>query len=86
MECGDRIYNLERLLNLKAGLTKNDDSLPPRILNEPIPTGPKKGKVSRLPEMLPAYYKTRGWDENGVPTEKKLKALGWIRSNSSNRL
>ncbi|MDY0095821.1 MAG: aldehyde ferredoxin oxidoreductase family protein [Candidatus Vecturithrix sp.] len=76
MECGDRIYNLERLLNLKAGLTKNDDSLPPRILNEPIPTGPKKGKVSRLPEMLPAYYKTRGWDENGVPTEKKLKALG----------
>ena len=76
MECGDRIYNLERLLNLKAGLSKEDDSLPPRILNEPIPAGPKKGAVSRLPEMLPAYYKTRGWDENGVPTDKKLKALG----------
>ena len=76
MECGDRIYNLERLLNLKAGLTKDDDSLPPRILNEQIPAGPKKGAVSRLPEMLPAYYNTRGWDENGVPTEEKLKALG----------
>ena len=76
IEIGERISNLERLFNLKAGLTKDDDNLPPRLLNDPIPAGPMKGKVSRLPEMLPAYYKTRGWDENGVPTQKKLKALG----------
>ncbi|MBD3309291.1 aldehyde ferredoxin oxidoreductase [candidate division KSB3 bacterium] len=76
MECGDRIYNLERLFNLKAGLTKDDDTLPPRMLKEPIPSGPRKGEVNRLSEMLPAYYKTRGWDENGVPTPEKLDALG----------
>jgi aldehyde:ferredoxin oxidoreductase len=76
MACGDRIYNLERLFNLKAGLSAVDDTLPPRLLNDPIPAGPMKGKVARLAEMLPAYYKTRGWDENGVPTAKKLKELG----------
>lgn len=76
MECGDRIYNLERLFNLKAGLSKADDTLPPRLLNDPIPAGPMKGKVSRLGEMLPGYYAVRGWDENGVPTKKKLKELG----------
>ena len=75
MVCGERIYNLERLFNLKAGLSKDDDTLPPRILNEAIPVGPQKGAVSRLPEMLPAYYATRGWDENGVPTEEKLQEL-----------
>jgi aldehyde:ferredoxin oxidoreductase len=76
MVCGDRIYNLERLFNLKAGLSKADDTLPPRLLNDPIPAGPMKGKVSRLGEMLPGYYAVRGWDENGVPSKKKLKELG----------
>ena len=42
--------------NLKAGLTAADDTLPPRILNEPIPKGPSKGAVNRLGEMLPEYY------------------------------
>ncbi|GAK51739.1 aldehyde ferredoxin oxidoreductase [Candidatus Moduliflexus flocculans] len=76
MACGDRIYNLERLFNLKAGLSGADDTLPPRLLNDPIPSGPMKGKVARLPEMLPGYYKVRDWDETGVPTKKKLQDLG----------
>lgn len=76
LECGDRIYNLERLFNLKAGLSDADDNLPPRLLNDPIPDGPMKGKVSRLTEMMPGYYAKRGWDEHGVPTQKKLKELG----------
>jgi aldehyde:ferredoxin oxidoreductase len=76
LECGDRIYNLERLFNMKAGLSKDDDTLPPRLLKEPIPEGPMKGKVSRLSEMLPGYYQKRGWDKNGIPTAEKLKALG----------
>jgi len=76
LECGERIYNLERLFNLKAGLTMADDTLPPRLLNDPVPFGPTRGNVSRLPEMLPAYYETRGWDANGVPTQEKLKSLG----------
>ena len=76
MKCGDRIYNLERQWNLAAGLTAKDDALPPRLLQEPIKTGASKGMLSRLPEMLPVYYRLRGWDENGVPTPEKLQQLG----------
>jgi len=76
MKCGDRIWNLERQWNLSAGLTAKDDALPPRLLKEPIKTGASKGMLSRLPEMLPAYYELRGWDENGVPTQAKLGELG----------
>ena len=62
--------------NLNAGLTANDDTLPSRLLKEPIKTGASKGKLSRLPEMLPEYYELRGWDKNGVPTPSKLGELG----------
>ncbi len=76
LKCGDRIWNLERLFNLKAGLTAKDDMLPPRLLKEPIKTGASKGKVNLLPQMLPEYYRLRGWDENGVPASEKLQELG----------
>lgn len=76
VEVGERIYNLERMYNMNVGFTKADDTLPSRMLDEPIPAGPQKGKVSRLSEMLPLYYEARGWDENGVPTDSKLEALG----------
>ncbi len=73
---GERIWNLERIFNLKAGFTKEDDTLPPRMLEEPLPEGEGKGQVCRLGEMLPEYYQFRGWDENGVPTPEKLSQLG----------
>jgi aldehyde:ferredoxin oxidoreductase len=75
LQAGERIWNLERLFNLKAGLAAKDDTLPKRILEEPLPDGPAKGQVVRLSEMLPEYYQLRGWDENGVPTKEKLKGL-----------
>ncbi|WOF16430.1 aldehyde ferredoxin oxidoreductase family protein [Methanoplanus sp. FWC-SCC4] len=78
MKIGERIYNLERLFIMKNGYTKADDTLPPRLLNDPIPAGPAKGMVSHLPEMLPLYYEGRGWDENGVPTNEKLEELGLL--------
>ncbi|MCX5904077.1 MAG: aldehyde ferredoxin oxidoreductase family protein, partial [Proteobacteria bacterium] len=53
---GERIWNMERLFNLKAGITKADDTLPPRFLKEPMPEGPAKGLVSNLDKMLPLYY------------------------------
>ena len=73
---GERIWNLERLFNLKAGFTKEDDTLPLRMLEEPISEGPAKGQVHELNIMLPEYYRLRGWDENGVPTAEKLEELG----------
>jgi aldehyde:ferredoxin oxidoreductase len=75
MKCGDRIYNLERQFNLAAGLSEKDDALPSRLLHEPVKTGPSKGMLSRVPEMLPVYYQLRGWDEHGVPTSAKLGEL-----------
>jgi aldehyde:ferredoxin oxidoreductase len=76
MRCGDRIWNLERVWNLRAGLSAEDDALPPRLVKSPLKTGASKGAVSRLPEMLPVYYERRGWDANGVPTQAHLRELG----------
>ncbi|MBW1931294.1 MAG: aldehyde ferredoxin oxidoreductase family protein [Deltaproteobacteria bacterium] len=73
---GERIYNLERLFLLKAGFTKDDDTLPPRMLKEPMPEGPAQGQVVELDVMLPEYYQLRGWSSEGIPTEEKLKELG----------
>jgi len=75
MKIGERIWNQERLWNLKQGYTTADDTLPERLLKEPIKTGPAKGNVNRLGEMLPEYYQLRGWDEKGVPAKAKLKEL-----------
>jgi len=75
-ETGERIWNLERQFNLLAGFTIEDDSLPTRILTEPAPSGSAKGLVCRLDEMLPEYYKLRGWDIKGVPLVETLARLG----------
>jgi aldehyde:ferredoxin oxidoreductase len=75
MKAGDRIWNLERLFNLKAGLSGADDCLPERITHTPIKTGPSKGEINHLDVMLPEYYQLRGWDGNGVPTAQKLEEL-----------
>ena len=76
LEAGDRIYNLERVFNLKAGIDPSQDKLPKRMLEEPLPDGPAKGEVSKLPQMLPDYYEVRGWSSGGIPTEGKLQSLG----------
>jgi aldehyde:ferredoxin oxidoreductase len=68
---GERIWNLERLFNMRAGITGKDDSLPPRILNEPR----VKNRVVPLDKLLVEYYQWRCWDRDGVPTTEKLKEL-----------
>ncbi|PIV21049.1 MAG: aldehyde ferredoxin oxidoreductase [Deltaproteobacteria bacterium CG_4_8_14_3_um_filter_45_9] len=73
---GERIINLERLFLVRAGFSRKDDQLPPRILQEPLPDGPAKGMVCHLDEMLIRYYQLRGWNQNGIPTEAKLRELG----------
>jgi len=76
LKAGERIWNLERLFNPGAGLSSKDDTLPPRLLNEPLPGGPTKGMTVPLDKMLPEYYRLRGWDAHGKPTRKKLATLG----------
>lgn len=76
LQCGERVWNNERLHNLRVGYTSADDTLPNRFLKDPIPDGPSKGNVHRLEELLPEYYSVRGWDVEGVPTEAHLQQLG----------
>jgi aldehyde:ferredoxin oxidoreductase len=65
-------------------MTGKEDTLPKRILEEPIPSGPAKGQVNRLGEMLPEYYQLRGWDAEGRISLEKLKELGLVRRRFSN--
>lgn len=73
---GERIWNAERLFNLAAGFDRSHDTLPARILHEPVPAGPAAGQVVDLPPMLDEYYISRGWDYEGRPTVAKLTRLG----------
>ncbi|MCK4300436.1 MAG: aldehyde ferredoxin oxidoreductase, partial [Planctomycetes bacterium] len=78
LKSGERIYNLERQLAVRDGIGRGDDTLPPRVLNETLPSGPAKGIKLRkedLDSMLDEYYNLRGWDAEGKPTEAKLKEL-----------
>lgn len=73
---GDRIWNMERLFNLAAGVDPSQDTLPSRLLKDPIVSGPSEGNVTRLSEVLPEYYELRGWDATGIPTDAKKAELG----------
>jgi aldehyde:ferredoxin oxidoreductase len=78
---GERIVNLERLFIAREGITRRDDTLPKRFLEEPLPegSGPSTGSVLELEPMLDEYYRARGWDaETGLPTKEKLEELGLI--------
>jgi len=75
LETGERIWNLERQFNLKAGFTAKDDTLPKRLMKDAAKTGPAEGKTAGLKKMLPEYYELRGWTKDGVPTNETLSRL-----------
>jgi aldehyde:ferredoxin oxidoreductase len=80
--CGERIYNMVRNYNAKAGMDRSHDTLPPRLMKDPLPEGPAKGMVideETLEMMKDAYYEFRGWDKaTGNPGSEKLKELGLV--------
>lgn len=76
LEAAERIFTAERKFLVMAGFTRKDDSLPPRMIEEPMPSGPSKGMVAHLDEMLEEYYRVRGWDENGRPLPGLYRRLG----------
>jgi len=71
---GERGYNLERLFNMREGFGRESDTLARRFTSEPSVPG-RKNTVVPLAEMLPKYYRLRGWNKDGVPTAKTLKRL-----------
>ncbi|MBT3350192.1 MAG: aldehyde ferredoxin oxidoreductase, partial [Nitrospinaceae bacterium] len=76
---GERICNLERAFQVREGADRSGDTLPHRVMHEPIPDGPHKGMYcppEELEAMKDEYYILRGWDENGIPTRETLGRLG----------
>lgn len=77
---GERVYNLMRLFCVREGVTREDDTLPQRLMTEPLPDGPAEGMVidhETLETLKDSYYAKRGWDgETGLPTSETLKMLG----------
>lgn len=71
VKIGERIYNLERLFNVREGFTRIDDNLPERFLKEHLPGG----RIVPLDKLLDEYYHVRGWDDNGIPTDEVLEKL-----------
>ncbi len=72
-EIGERVVNLERLYNLREGIDERQDGLPSRLLSESL-SRHRKGGVP-LRQMLPTFYRVRGWDEHGVPTARTIRRL-----------
>ena len=85
LKIGERVYNLQRMFNVREGISRKDDQLPKRVKSIP-----EFGKYSKVQEsaikdydaMLDEYYEARGWNKNGIPTQKKLEELdlGWIKT------
>jgi len=74
---GERIFNLERMFNVREGLGRKDDVFPKRLKEEPLPDGPGAGQIFEEKPLLDQYYKARGWDaETGIPGSEKLEELG----------
>ncbi len=77
MRAGERIYNLERWYNNRAGFREGSDTLPARFTEEPSTQAGSKGHVSELGPMLAEYYAARGWRDGVVP-DAKLRELGIV--------
>lgn len=76
MRIGERIFNLKRLYNVRCGISRKDDTLPPRILTEVRFDEGVAPVVPPLGKMLSDYYRYRGWDKEGIPTADRLRQLG----------
>lgn len=76
LEIGERIWNLKRIINVRRGVSRKDDTLPKRFIEDKVQDGPVKGQIVELEPMLREYYELRGWTQEGKPTKKKLDLLG----------
>lgn len=78
-DLGERLNNLCRMFNVREGFSRKDDTLPERLMIEPLKVGLSKGELiskEDLDFMLDEYYEARQWDSDGIPTKEKLIALG----------
>jgi aldehyde:ferredoxin oxidoreductase len=76
LRAGERTWTLQKLFNLRAGFTREDDTLPPRLMAGPAGPGTAGGKGWMREPLLSEYYRVRGWDTEGRPSKEKLAELG----------
>ena len=80
-EIGERIFNMERIFNVREGIRRKDDTLPHKVTSEQIPQGPHQGHrvaPEKLIDLIDTYYQARGWNANGIPRKEKLDRLGLV--------
>ena len=75
IEAGERIFTVQRLINIRDGYNAATDVLPKKML-QPAKEGFRAGKVPPFKELMEDYYNLRGWDENGEPTQRTMDRLG----------
>lgn len=76
MFIGERLHNLKRMYNVRLGISRKDDKLPPRLISHDRKTGSAAGILPHMGKLLNEYYSIRGWNEEGIPTEERLQKLG----------
>jgi len=76
LTAGERIFNLKRTINVGLGVSRKDDTLPPRLLVHDRQEGAAAGSLPHLGKMLFEYYKLRGWSTEGIPLPETLERLG----------
>ena len=81
MRTGERIFNLKRVYNVRCGISRKDDTLPPRILTHRRKTGGASQNLPPFGRMLSEYYEFRGWSEEGIPKKEKLYQLGILKDS-----
>ena len=82
LKTGERIWTIEKLFNLREGKTRDDDTLPVRLLDEPFQSGLSKGYKIEFQTLLDEYYQVRGWSNEGIPTPEKLSELNLVNEGS----
>lgn len=75
---GERLFNLKRMYNVRLGISRKDDTIPPRLMMHAKETGAAAGVLPHYPRIMNDYYKHRGWDEEGIPTQQKLAQLNLL--------
>ncbi|MCK4310300.1 MAG: aldehyde ferredoxin oxidoreductase family protein, partial [Methanomicrobia archaeon] len=75
LKTGERIWNLTKIFNVKNGVTRKDETIPKRIMEETLEIDEARIGKDTFEKMLDEYYKMRGWDENGIPKKEKLREL-----------
>jgi sulfur carrier protein ThiS len=88
VEVGERSFHLKRMLNVRWGISRKDDTLPPRILTHRVNDGAAGNHLPPFNVMLADYYEKRGWSKEGIPTEEIFKNFkskdGLLRNESMN--